>query len=111
VHATSGQRRKQERRYVETEQYLEAVQRMLRALGRRVGDADIEMLADLDGCRATIDEIVTLAARQLHDQYGYSWARIGAALGMSKQAAHQRLGRQRFVDAASADDTERDESA
>lgn len=76
---------------VETEQYLEAVQRMLRALGRRVADADIDLLAELDNCRHTIDEIVGIAARHLHEAHGYSWAQIGAALGITKQSAHERF--------------------
>jgi hypothetical protein len=86
------------RRYRETPDYLEAAQRMLAALGRRVGDADIAMLPGLAEIPRLGEELLGIAARQLHDAHGYSWTDIGAVLrrcwGSSRQAARQRFSRQ-----------------
>lgn len=82
------------RRYRETDEYLAAVQRMLRALGRRIGDADIAMLPGLAEIPRLGEGLLGIAARQLHDEHGYSWADIGRVLGISKQSAHERFRRQ-----------------
>ena len=82
------------RPYRETPDYLGGVQRMLRALGRRVADCDLEMLPALAECELLADELLGIAARQLHDSHDYSWTDIGRVLGMSRQAARQRFGRQ-----------------
>jgi len=79
---------------VETEEYLGMVRRVLTALGGRVGDADLAMFAGLAGLAGVVDELLAGTARQLHDDHGYSWTEIGAALGVTRQAARQRFSRQ-----------------
>lgn len=67
------------------------VRRILRAYGRRVSDADPEDLADLLNIRADVDQAIDRAVLGLRAQ-GHSWATIGAATGMSRQAAFKRWG-------------------
>lgn len=65
--------------------------RILRALGKRVGEGDIDALPDMlamqDEVATAIDDAV--AGLRLH---GYSWADIGARIGITRQAAFQRWG-------------------
>ena len=80
------------RRERETPEYCAMMRRMLRAHGRRVGDADPED-----------DRLVELAA-QLHElgqvavavqgqrRNGFSWAAIGRGLGVTRQAAQMTWG-------------------
>jgi hypothetical protein len=90
------------RRPRETDEYLAAVQRMLRALGKRVGDADIAMLPGLAEIPRLGEHLLGIAARQLHEEHGYSWADIGRALGITRQSAHERFRRQDQPDGESA---------
>lgn len=87
-------RRRPNRRYVETEEYLGMVHRVLAALGGRVGDADLAMFAGLAGLAGVVDELLVGTARRLHDDHGYSWTEIGRSLGITRQAARQRFSRQ-----------------
>jgi hypothetical protein len=73
-------------------EFMSFARRILRAASRRMSEADPEDLADLVALRATVDEAIDNAARAVHAG-GASWAQIGAALGVSKQAAQQRWGR------------------
>lgn len=75
-------------------EFMAFARRILRALSRRIADADPEDLADLVAMRAAVDEAIDNAARAVHAN-GASWAQIGAALGVSKQAAQQRWGSRR----------------
>lgn len=77
------------RRYVETIDFLAAVRRMMRAAGRRVADADEEELAELLAIRDEVDAAIERAVAGWRAQ-GRSWAQIGTAAGMSKQAAFKR---------------------
>lgn len=72
--------------------YLGAVRRMVRAAGRRVAEADPEDLAELLALQAAVDRALAEAVTGQRAA-GTSWAAIGAALGMTKQAAYQRWGR------------------
>lgn len=72
--------------------YLGAVRRMIRAAGRRLGEADPEDLAQLVAMREDLDQAIATAVAGQRAA-GTSWAAIGSALGMSKQAAAQRWGR------------------
>ncbi|WP_448060798.1 hypothetical protein [Cellulomonas hominis] len=65
--------------------------RIVRAYARRVSAADPEDLADLLALSAAVDEAAAAAALALHAS-GRSWAEIGAAAGISRQAAHKRWG-------------------
>lgn len=77
------------KRHVETIDFLAAVRRMMRAAGRRVADADEHELAELLAIRAEVDAAIEQAVRGWRAQ-DRSWAQIGAAAGMSKQAAFKR---------------------
>lgn len=65
--------------------------RIVRAYSKRVALADPEDLTDLLALSAALDEAVEAAVLALHAQ-GRSWAEIGRAAGVSRQAAHKRWG-------------------
>ena len=54
------------------------------ALGDRIATAERDLAND----KTTLDKLIQIARRQ-----GASWAKIGEALGISAQAAHQRAAR------------------
>ena len=87
---------KAERRYDDAD-YTSGVRRLVAAQGRRAG-ADLPMFVlfaeSVDYARARLAD----AADQLIDQ-GYSYTDIGAALGITRQAAWKRFGRKPEVDA------------
>ena len=80
---------KRPRRHVENAEYGVFVRRVLRAYSRRVGDGDVEALVLLVGLAEEIDTAMAEAVMGLGAR-GYSWAEIGARLGISRQAAQQR---------------------
>jgi hypothetical protein len=80
-----------QRRTVENDEYAAFVRRVLRAYSRRVGDGDVEALALMLGLGEEIDTAIAEAVKDLRT-YGYSWAEIGARLGITRQAAQQRWG-------------------
>src|SRR5690349_2760645 len=88
-------KRRQDREALELAAFL---RRMGRALVRRAGDGDLDALVALVDSRAALDVAIGDAARALHTwrvdgvHDGYSWAEIGRAVGISKQAAQQRFG-------------------
>jgi hypothetical protein len=71
--------------------YAAFVHRILRAYSRRVGDGDVEALALMLGLAEEIDAATAEAVKGLR-ACGYSWAEIGARLGITRQAAQQRWG-------------------
>ena len=73
------------------EPYLDQGGLVLHAYSRRVGDGDVEALALMLGLVEEIDTAIAEAVRGLR-AYGYSWAEIGARLGITRQAAQQRWG-------------------
>ena len=82
---------KRSRRLVENDEYAAFVRRILRAYSRRVADGDVEALVLLVGLAEEIDTAMAEAVKTL-GAHGYSWAEIGARLGISRQAAQQRWG-------------------
>lgn len=81
------------RRERETMDYLAMVSRMIRAAGRRVGDADEPELARLYAMRAELDDAIAAAIHgQRTGPAERSWAHIGRALGVSRQTAQERWG-------------------
>jgi hypothetical protein len=82
---------KHPRRQVENDEYTAFVRRILCAYSRRVGDGDIEALALMLGLADEIDTAIAEAIKGLRAR-GYSWAEIGARLGITRQAAQQRWG-------------------
>jgi len=91
---------RRQRRYVETEEYVGMLHRMLAALGTRVAGADIAMLAAMAGLPALVERLLGETVTRLRADHGYSWGDIGHALGITRQAAQQRFGCQPGVDAA-----------
>jgi hypothetical protein len=82
---------KRPRRPVENDEYAAFIRRILRAYSRRVGDGDVEALALMLDLAKEIDTAITEAVKGLRD-CGYSWAEIGARLGITRQATQQRWG-------------------
>jgi hypothetical protein len=78
---------------VENSQYAAFARRILRAYARRVSAGDIDALADITILAVDIDDVIRRAVTGLRDT-GYSWAEIGARLGVTRQAAQQRWGGQ-----------------
>lgn len=78
---------------VETDEFLSMVKRMIRAAGRRVADADELELEALLALREELDTAVRVAVLGQRATLGRSWAWVGAALGITRQAAQQRYGR------------------
>jgi len=79
---------KRPRRKVENDEYSAFVRRILRAYARRVGNGDVEALAIMLGLAEEIDTAIAEAVKGMR-AHGYSWAEIGARLGISRQAAQQ----------------------
>ncbi len=71
--------------------YAAFTRRILRAYVRRIGDGDVEALAGLTSLASEVDTAMQEAITGLRD-FGYSWAEIGARLGVTRQAAQQRWG-------------------
>jgi hypothetical protein len=75
----------------ERREYGEFARRILRAYSRRVADGDVEALSLMTGLADELDAAIAEAVRGLRAR-GYSWAEIGARLGITRQAAQQRWG-------------------
>lgn len=82
------------RRVTENDEYAAFARRVLRAWGRRVAAGDIDAIADMAAAAAELDAAVSQAVAGLRAR-SYSWADIGARLGVSRQAAQQRWGASR----------------
>ncbi|MEU7716352.1 hypothetical protein AB0B03_30950 [Micromonospora chalcea] len=78
---------------VENDAFAAFARRIIRAHGRRVATGDVEALRDLVTLSTDLDRAITDAVIGLR-AFGYSWADIGARLGISRQAAQQRWGGQ-----------------
>jgi hypothetical protein len=79
-------------RVVENDEYAAFARRVLCAYARRVADGDVEALILMTGLADEIDTAISQAVTGLRAS-GYSWAEIGARLGVTRQAAQQRWGR------------------
>jgi hypothetical protein len=79
-------------RVIESDEYGAFARRVMRAYSRRIAAGDVDGLEGLAQVAADANQALADAARQLHAD-GYSWAEIGARLGVTKQAAHQRWGK------------------
>lgn len=85
------------KRTYETTEYAAMMGRMLTAYGRRVGDADVEDLADMLALQAKFDQVVRDAVTAQREAHGRSWADIAAAAGTTRQAAQMKYGRPRSL--------------
>jgi hypothetical protein len=83
---------KSRRPVTENSEYVAFARRILRAYSRRVATGDVESLAHLISLSDDIDNAIQQAVDGLRAA-GYSWAEIGARLGITRQAAQQRWGR------------------
>ena len=79
---------------VETDGYRAMLGRMLRAYTRRVGEGDIAELSGMAAFAADADAALVDTVHRLRSTAGgaYSWAQIGDALGITRQAAQKRFG-------------------
>lgn len=89
---TKNRRAKRPRHYVETMEFIGAVRRFLRAASRRVAEADEHELAALVALQSDLDSAISNAVRGQR-AIGRSWAHIGMATGMTRQAAYKRWGK------------------
>lgn len=80
----------------ETPDVAKGVARMVRALGRRVGDEDPIDLQELHSIRVALDEAEREAVGLLRSK-GCSWADIGEGLGTTRQNAQQRFTNRKVV--------------
>ena len=95
---TKPRRAKRPSRVVETPEYAQMVVRIVRAMGRRIGQTgDVECLADFESVRKVLDQAVVDAVTGLRagdglapGTAGYSWAEIAAVLGTTRQAAMEK---------------------
>jgi predicted DNA-binding protein (UPF0278 family) len=76
-------------RYVETNEFIGMLQRMVRAAGRRAATGDEDDLARLLELQVELDAAVITAVRGLRAA-GWTWSALGAATGTSKEAAVQK---------------------
>ena len=81
------------RRPVENDEFSAFTRRVLRAYARRVATGDVDALAAMTELSAEVDAAIGQAFSGLRG-FGYSWAEIGARLGITRQAAQQRWGSQ-----------------
>ena len=73
---------------------------MVRSVTRRIEDEgsedqlnwELPELAELAELVAQADQALLAGVRSLRNKHGYSWAQVGAELGISRQAAQQRFG-------------------
>jgi hypothetical protein len=79
-------------RYVENEEFVKFVRRIIQGYGRRVADqADVEALDALLALRRDVDEAIASAVAGLRSgPTPYSWADIGKRAGITRQSAHER---------------------
>lgn len=84
---TPGRRR----RVVENDEYAGFSRRVLRAHGRRIARGDVEGLADLAQLADAVQTATRTAVTGLRGE-GYSWTEIADRLGVTRQAAQERVG-------------------
>lgn len=76
---------------VETMDYIEFAQRIIRAAGKRVAEADEWELAELVGLETNLREALQAAVDGQRAR-GKSWEGIAVGLGVTRSAAYQRFG-------------------
>jgi hypothetical protein len=87
-------------------EYFGMLRRMLRAGARRLADSDPDDLPALVSLRDQLDTAIVQAVTGQRDN-GFSWAQIGEALGMSRQAAQQKYGAKVAAEMARRQETEK----
>lgn len=79
------------------EDVVEAVGRLIRAVGRRAAGGDPDSAAWLNYLREELDDAFTAAVSSWRDS-GFSDSQIGRELGVTKQAVAQRWPRKERTD-------------
>lgn len=88
AHVNEDTGRPLRQRHRDTREYASAAVRFNRGLGARVAAGDVASLEEF----ARVDESLRAAKVAAIDglrAFGYSWADIGAAVGMTRQSAQQ----------------------
>lgn len=87
-------RRRRARTPIETPQFAAMMRRMLRSWARRVGASDPEDLSEMVAYRALLDEAIqdAIDIGRATSPDGWSWTRIGRAVGTTKASAYERYG-------------------
>jgi len=73
-------------------EFIAFSRRIMRAMSKRLGDADPEDLAEMLELQRTLDAAIGAAVRGQRAA-GFSWAQIAAPLGITRQAAQKRWGK------------------
>lgn len=74
----------------ETPEVAKGVARLVKALGRRVGEEDPIDLQELQLVKATLMAAERAAVARMRER-GYSWGEIAEGLGTTRQNAQQRF--------------------
>jgi len=96
---------KRRKRVTENDDYAAFVRRAIAAYSRRVATGDVDALEGMAALSADLDTAIAHAVTALRTQHGYSWADIGARLGITRQAAQQRWGTSTPPSATNSDST------
>lgn len=80
------------KRQTENPEFSKFAVRIIRRLGERVGQGDVEGLALFPALHEAIDAAQHVAVTGLK-AFGYSWTEIARPLKVSRQAAQMRYGK------------------
>jgi hypothetical protein len=80
------------RRERENGEFLAMLQRMLKAYGERVANADDWDLNEMLVLRESVEQAIAAAVLGQRRNFDRSWADIALGLGTSRQAAFKRYG-------------------
>jgi DNA-binding CsgD family transcriptional regulator len=75
----------------QNQEFAAFARRILRAYARRVAAGDIDAITHLAALAQETDTAIRQAVNGLRRE-GYSWAEIGARLGVTRQSAQQHWG-------------------
>lgn len=82
---------KKRTRFKENPEFFGMVRRMIRAAGRRAGEGDEHDLKELLLLAGEVETALREAIKAQMTEQNRSWAFIGDALVMTRQAAHKRF--------------------
>lgn len=77
---------------IETPEYADMLERMIRAYAKRVGDGDPIDLERMVEVRRAFDQAVVAAVRGMREG-GCSWREVAEGLGTTRQSAQITYGR------------------
>jgi len=80
------------RQQYENDEYAQMMRRMLAGWFRRCAEGDPSDLTELLNASQMLDQGIRSAVEGQRSRFGTSWAEIGAAAGITRQAAQQRWG-------------------